>query len=59
LGPQSFRHAFATRMLGRGQSLKVIADMLGHRRISSSLIYTKVDFQMLGRLPLEWPEVQA
>jgi site-specific recombinase XerD len=59
LGPQSFRHAFATRMLGRGQSLKVIADMLGHRRISSSLIYTKVDVQMLGRLPLEWPEVQA
>lgn len=57
LGPHSFRHAFATRMLRHGQSLKVIADMMGHRSISSSFIYTKVDFRMLDHLPLKWPEV--
>jgi len=57
IGPHSFRHAFATRMLGHGQSLKVIADMMGHRSINSSFIYTKVDFHMLDHLPLHWPEV--
>ena len=56
-GPHGFRHAFATRMLRHGQSLKTIADMMGHRSINSSFIYTKVDFNMLNHLPLQWPEV--
>jgi len=56
-GSLSFRHAFATRMLQRGQSLKVIADMLGHRDINTTFIYTKVDLKTLSSLPLDWPEV--
>ena len=30
MGSHAFRHAFATRMLAKGQPLKTIADMLGH-----------------------------
>jgi len=56
-GSRSFRHAFATRMLHHGQSLKVIADMLGHRDINTTFLYTKVDFKTLSLLPLDWPEV--
>lgn len=57
LGPHALRHAFATRMLNGGQSLKAIADMLGHRDVNSTFIYTKVDFATLQQLPLDWPEV--
>jgi len=56
-GPHGFRHAFASRMLGNGHSMKTIADMLGHRDINSSFIYTKVDFRTLAEVPLDWPGV--
>ena len=50
------RHAFATRMLQQKHSLKAIADMLGHRFIKTTFTYTKVDFQNLNQVALEWPE---
>ncbi|MFQ5930579.1 MAG: site-specific integrase [Acidobacteriota bacterium] len=56
-GSHVFRHAFAGRMLNRGQSIKTIADMLGHRDLNTTFIYTKVDLHRLQQLPLEWPEV--
>lgn len=56
-GSHTFRHAFAMRMLKHGQSLKTIADMLGHRHINTTFIYTKVDLETLTQLPLDWPEV--
>jgi site-specific recombinase XerC len=37
--------------------MKTIADLLGHRSIDSTFIYTKVDLQTLAQLPLDWPEV--
>jgi len=57
-GPHGFRHAFASRLLGNGHSIKTIADMLGHRDINSTFIYTKVDFRTLTDVPLDWPEVK-
>jgi integrase/recombinase XerD len=56
-GSHIFRHAFAMRMLQRGQSLKAIADLLGHRNINTTFIYTKVDLEALRQAILEWPEV--
>jgi site-specific recombinase XerD len=56
MGSHVFRHAFASRMLTHGQSLKTIADMLGHRHINTTFIYTKVDLETLRQLPLDWPE---
>jgi site-specific recombinase XerD len=46
-------------MLQRGQSLKTIADLLGHRNINTTFIYTKVDLEALRQAVLEWPEVSA
>lgn len=54
-GTHVFRHGFATRMLAQGQSLKAIADVLGHRHLGSTLIYTKVDFKHLNQVALPWP----
>lgn len=55
-GSHIFRHEFANRMLESGHSLKSLADMLGHRCLQTTYIYTKVDFQHLSNVPLEWPE---
>ena len=59
LGAHVFRHCFASRMLKHGYPLKSIADMIGHRWITSTFIYTKVDFQTLNQVPLEWPEEKS
>jgi site-specific recombinase XerD len=55
-GAHAFRHGFATRMLRQGHSLKAIADVLGHRRLSTTFLYTKVDFDRLEEVALAWPE---
>jgi integrase/recombinase XerD len=55
-GTHAFRHCFATRMLHQGHSLKAVADVLGHRHLSTTFIYTKVDFNALKQVALEWPQ---
>lgn len=55
-GSHAFRHGFATRMVAEGHSLKAIADVLGHRHLSTTFIYTKVDFHALKEVALDWPE---
>ncbi len=55
-GAHAFRHCFATRMLHKGHSLKEIADVLGHRHLGTTFIYTKVEFHALRQVTLEWPQ---
>lgn len=55
-GSNALRHAWATQMLSTGMPLKVIADLLGHRRIDTTRIYAKVDFNQLRQVALPWPE---
>lgn len=55
-GAHAFRHGFATRMVAQGHSLKAVADVLGHRHLSTTFLYTKVDFNALNQVALEWPE---
>lgn len=54
-GAHIFRHGFATRMLRQGHSLKAIADVLGHRHLGTTFIYTKVELNALMHVALEWP----
>ena len=55
-GAHIFRHAFATRMLRDGHPLKAVADVLGHRYLGTTFIYTKVDFNSLNQVALDWPQ---
>lgn len=55
-GAHAFRHGLASRMVQQGHSLKAVADVLGHRHLATTFIYTKVDFNSLEQVPLEWPE---
>jgi len=43
-------------MLHKGHSLKEIADVLGHRHLGTTFIYTKVEFNALRQVALEWPQ---
>ena len=54
-GAHTLRHCFATRMVQAGHPLKSVADVLGHRYLSTTFIYTKVNFNALKQVALEWP----
>jgi site-specific recombinase XerD len=49
-GPHALRHACATRLINCGLTLKEIGDLLGHRKVDSTRIYTKVDLPHLRQV---------
>jgi site-specific recombinase XerD len=49
------RHSVASRLLSAGTPLKEIADVLRHRSLDTSAIYTKVDTPRLTAVALPWP----
>jgi len=55
-GPRILRHTAATRMLRRGASIKDIADVLRHRSLDTTAIYTKVDLPRLATVAAPWPQ---
>ena len=57
--PHVLRHTFATRLLRAGQPVKTIADLLGHRSLTSVAIYAKVDIDRLLEVAMDWPEVSS
>ena len=56
VGAHVFRHSLATRMIRNGASLGEISQILRHRSLGMTELYTRVGFEALRAVARPWPK---
>src|SRR5256712_2493125 len=55
VGAHTLRHTAASLMLRKGVSLQTIGGLLRHRSLDTTVLYAKVDVEMLSEIAQPWP----
>jgi len=52
--PHTLRHTYATHLLSGGADLRTVQELLGHKSLSATQIYTHIDARKLRKNYLQW-----